>query len=211
MFRIRPASTALLVVLGGLSTHARAQQITVQQPVVQQFSATTVVSVPDRGSLLLGGVSRAGDASNRAGLAPFGSSFGVFRDHASLSVGVTVHDLAAMDEDLLSQPTASPRPSTLRPGTRAGDAWHALQNRSRAKSDVPEAAFPAGSPARPSAGAAPVTNAGPPQTDDRGELAAFYLAKARAAESRGKTSVAQLCYRMAERYGAPVAPSVADR
>ncbi len=211
MLRMPAASMALLL-LGGLCPLARAQQITVQQPVVQQFSATTVVSVPDRGGLHLGGVSRADASSNRAGLAPFGSSFGVFRDDASLSVGVTIHDHAAMDEYLLSQPTTSSRLSTLRPGTRAGDAWHALQNRSRTKPGLSEeTAFPIRTPARPASGDAPVTNAGPPQTDDRGELAAFYLAKARAAESRGKTSVAQLCSRMAERYGAAVAPSVADR
>jgi hypothetical protein len=89
------------------STTVSAQSITVQQPVVQTFSVDTVVTVPDRGSALLGSMSGAGDFRSRSGFSPFGSSVGGYRNHSSANATVYIHDFAAMDEALLAQPVAT--------------------------------------------------------------------------------------------------------
>jgi hypothetical protein len=83
-------------------TTASAQSITVQQPVVQTFSVDTVVTVPDRGSTLLGSMSSAGDSRSQYGFNPFGSSIGGYRNHSSAHATVYIHDFAAMDEALLN-------------------------------------------------------------------------------------------------------------
>jgi hypothetical protein len=81
-----------------------AQRITIQQPVIENFSVATTVSVPDRGSALLGSVSSA--ASGRTVAGPFrsGSSFGLSRQFSSASVHVYIHDFEAMDAALLAVP-----------------------------------------------------------------------------------------------------------
>ncbi|REJ85793.1 MAG: hypothetical protein DWQ34_28380 [Planctomycetota bacterium] len=181
-----------------MATPALAQRITVQQPVVETFSVDTVVSVPDRGRMFFGGVGQSATSTSNYGLAPGGSSVGGFSSHSGMDVGVYIHDLDAMDEYLLSRPTRfNTRPTE--PSTPASRAWSSLQSSAtaasssrneRSRTAVPSSSFRA---------------AGPPQTDDNGELAAFYIGKARVAESQGKDAVARLCYRMAARYGSQAA------
>lgn len=81
------------------------QQIAVQQPVIQNFSVGTTVSVPDRGSAHLGSVGSA--FSGRTTTGPFrsGSSYGLERQSSSASVQVSIHDFEAMDAELLAAPT----------------------------------------------------------------------------------------------------------
>lgn len=92
----------ILLFVIGVSQTAFAQQITVQQPVIQNFSVRTSVSVPDRGAASLGGVSSA--ASSRSASGPFrsGSSVGLSRESSSASAHVFIHDLRAMDEAILA-------------------------------------------------------------------------------------------------------------
>jgi hypothetical protein len=61
-------------------------QLTVQQPVIQSIGGNFAVSVPDRGGILLGSISRAGESRKSYGL-PFtrGSSVGRFSQRSSLS------------------------------------------------------------------------------------------------------------------------------
>ena len=107
---------------------ARAQNITVQQPEVSVFSVDTVVSVPDRGSAFLGGVGSARSARNSSGIFRNGSSLGGDRSHAGMSVGVYIHDFAAMDEALLnSAPRRNARPAT-KTELRAQSAFRHLQS-----------------------------------------------------------------------------------
>ena len=49
------------VLFFGATSSVFAQRVTVQQPVIQVFSVDTVVSVPDRGTAFLGGVSTASE------------------------------------------------------------------------------------------------------------------------------------------------------
>ena len=87
-----------------------AQQISVQQPVVATTSVNTTVTVPDRGSAVLGGVSSA--QSGRVAYGPLrsGSSSGLSRQATSISANVFIHDLQAMDEALLN---SAPQNSSL--------------------------------------------------------------------------------------------------
>ncbi len=112
---------------------APAQSITVQQPVVEHFSVGTTVSVPDRGSALLGSISRAGDFSRTFGpLRLGGRSRSLFRDHSGVTAHVWIHDLAEMDRLLLNQSTAGGRsPAEPVLSGYAGHAWSSLLARSR--------------------------------------------------------------------------------
>jgi hypothetical protein len=104
---MRPSSfLSLIVVIAGQQA-ARAQQIAVQQPVIENFAVGTTVSVPDRGSMFLGGVGSAASGRSTYGPLRTNSSFGWSRSASSVSVHVQIHDLAAMDEAVLA--AAGPR------------------------------------------------------------------------------------------------------
>lgn len=102
-------------------------QQTVQQPVVEQFSADTVVSVPDRGRLFLGGVGSAGATRKEYGPIPWGTASGRYTSSSSLDVGVFIHDFEAMDEFLLSQPARRSTGMRMR-SPRATAAWRHLHS-----------------------------------------------------------------------------------
>jgi len=93
---------------------ADAQQIAVQQPVVENFSVGTTVSVPDRGSVLLGGVGSAASGRITTGPLRSGSALGRTAQASSARVQVFIHDFEAMDAELLNQP-AGTRSSRLDP------------------------------------------------------------------------------------------------
>jgi hypothetical protein len=116
------AFTACL--LFGVRT-ASAQQI-IQQPVVEQFSADTVVSVPDRGSLYLGGVGSASASRREYGPIPWGTASGRFTSSSDLDVSVYIHDFESMDAALLSEPTRDRDRPTFR-SPRAASAWRDLK------------------------------------------------------------------------------------
>lgn len=188
--------TALLI---GAPGAADAQDVTVQQPVFQVFSVDTVVSVPDRGSAYLGGVSSAAEGRGTYGLFPLGSGTGLRRMDTGVSAGVYIHDFEAMDEFLLSRPSGA-RDAWVNPNTRAAAAYNALHNQRSLSSTHDDGAAGISRSATAAAQAS-----GPPQTDDPAVLAGFYLDHARDAEARGKGGVAMLCYRMAARHGSSFA------
>ncbi|MFH1303992.1 MAG: hypothetical protein ABIK07_23295 [Planctomycetota bacterium] len=90
---------------------SHAQAIRIQQPVVQQFSTGTTVSVPDRGSALLGGFHSGAVQSRQVGPFRQGSSYGQAFQSANSSVSVYIHDFEAMDRMLLNSAPASIRNS----------------------------------------------------------------------------------------------------
>ena len=81
---------------------ADAQSIVIQQPVVEQFGVSTVVSVPDRGSALLGSVSSSATFGRRSGPFTPGSNVSRRQRHSGASVHVWIHDFEAMDAALLA-------------------------------------------------------------------------------------------------------------
>ncbi len=107
--------TVLVIVFTSFAAvrDAAAQRIAVQQPVVENFSLATTVSVPDRGSAFLGGVGAARSGRFQSGPFPSGSAIGLERQGSSASVHVYIHDFEAMDAALLS--SAPGRPSKLDP------------------------------------------------------------------------------------------------
>lgn len=109
--------TLVIAVLSHVAA-VQAQQATVQQPVVSTNSVRTSVSVPDRGSALLGGVSSAQSGRSNYGPLRSGTSTGLSRSASSLSTSVYIHDLRAMDEALLNSVPDSPVPSAIRGGSR---------------------------------------------------------------------------------------------
>jgi len=90
------------VLFFAIAVPAAAQQVTVQQPVIRTFGVGTTVSVPDRGSALLGGVSSSAAGRSTFGPLRSGSAMGLETQGSSVSVGVYIHDLRAMDEALLA-------------------------------------------------------------------------------------------------------------
>lgn len=105
---------------------ACAQAVVVQQPVVEQFGVSTVVSVPDRGSALLGSVSGSQSFGRRNGLSDFGSNLSRSTQHRGATAHVFIHDFAAMDAALLGRAPAA-RTDGVRGDRRAleGMAAHA--------------------------------------------------------------------------------------
>ncbi|WP_437223972.1 hypothetical protein SH661x_003432 [Planctomicrobium sp. SH661] len=88
-------------VLGAQSAWAQSGAVTVQQPVVSGFGVQTAVSVPDRGGVLLGGVSSAGEFASRSGFFPTATRFGAGASASSMEARVWIHDAAEMDHALL--------------------------------------------------------------------------------------------------------------
>jgi len=81
---------------------APAQAQVVQLPTFQQFSVSTSVMVPDRGSAVIGGVDSAREGVNEFGFGPFRNR-GIGREFSSSRVGVTasILDMREIDEMIL--------------------------------------------------------------------------------------------------------------
>lgn len=160
-----------------------AQQFTVQQPSFQTFSVATTVSVPDRGSALLGGVGRA--ASGRINSGPLRTNTNTGRDvqGGSVTASVRIHDFAEMDRQVLSQAARSDRTARL-PG-QAEHAYNTLVGR-HSQLQAAESVRLGSDGSDESATA---------QSADR------YLRKGMTAKSEGKPEVARVWFRLAEKHG----------
>jgi hypothetical protein len=82
---------------------SQAQQLTIQQPVIRQFSAATAVVVPDRGSAFVAGIGRSAYTTKSFGPLYRGSSVGQEVSHGSIQTSVYIHDFEEMDRLLLEQ------------------------------------------------------------------------------------------------------------
>ncbi len=91
----------LIVFLLLVGRTSLAQQV-IQQPVVATTAVNTTVSVPDRGSAHLGGVSSAESGRAQYGPLRSGTNTGISRQATSMTTHVYIHDLQAMDEALLN-------------------------------------------------------------------------------------------------------------
>ena len=89
---------AILLLVGRTSF---AQQV-IQQPVVATTAVSTTVSVPDRGSALVGGVSSVQSGRAQYGPLRSGTNTGISRQATSITTHVYIHDLQAMEEALLN-------------------------------------------------------------------------------------------------------------
>ncbi len=111
-------STAIAValLLQGIAAAQRPVGIPVQLPTVTVFNVNTVVSVPDGGTLSLGGVTRQSARSSTSGFPglagplsrPFSNrSFGVSNSASQASIKVRILSSREMSEDVLAAARAS--------------------------------------------------------------------------------------------------------
>ncbi len=100
----------------GTSTNLSAGNITVQQPVVESIIVQTTVSVPDGGTVLLGGVKRLREGRNEAGVPILGQipyisrlfkNTGVGRETESLMLMVTPRIIIQEEEEELLESSAA--------------------------------------------------------------------------------------------------------
>ena len=206
-----PCPLSLILVLSGLGagTASGQQSTTVQLPTYSFFSTNTTVTVPDRGSVYLGGVKRAASGMNEFGspLSPFRNrSFGTERSASGAWVSVYVHDFEAMDEYLLSQPASSPRFDAASSSRRPQPAIAGWQPRgagaSAAANDVwkrrlDEASAGSGGPAAMSVADLRAERLHVEQT--RRQEAVKWYERGQGAEASGKPNVARVYYQMAAR------------
>lgn len=104
MQRLLVLGCAVFLLFWGQSVSAQQPATAVQLPTYRFFTVSTTVSVPDRGGAYLGGVNRSSSGSNAFGapLFPLRNRGGGRNVGASgLSVHATIHDLQAMDEEIL--------------------------------------------------------------------------------------------------------------
>ena len=104
------------------------QELALQQPVFGVTGVATTVSVPDRGRVGLGAVSRGGAAQSSSGFGWRQRGRSSFAEQSSLSVSVTIHDFDELDRAALAaRPTPSRSRRELSP--RAESAWQTLHSR----------------------------------------------------------------------------------
>ena len=181
---------------------------TVQLPTFSSFSVGTTVSVPDRGSVTMGGVNRSAIGRSEFGvpLLPFrpfkNTAIGKDVSASGMRVSATIHDFEAMDEYLLNQPTSfrSRQLSALQ-NHRGGLAasGHTLQPRDPARGSSWRVAAPQGTAERPQMSLVDARARRVRQQTARSSEAGDFFERGRRAEATGKTSVAKIYYQMAAR------------
>jgi len=187
----------LLLVAVTLAGTASAQNLSVQQPSVSNFSVGTTVVVPDQGGAFLGGVRRG--AMGRSSYGPFrsGSALGLESSGGGISTHVQIHDMAEMDRQILASAPARDE-SRARLSPRAEHAWQSLRSR---QGGTAYAGSNTGAIGSAPENFKPLMSA---QTVEQGQA---YLAKGRAAVARGKVELAKVYFRMADKLGVREAKS----
>lgn len=188
-------------------------QFLLQQPIVQQFGVQTSVIVPNGGFLFLGGVSRAAHSRYSPGIfgpgvvgpgffGPVGpcgcrgSSYGFDYQATSLSVGVSIVDLAEIDRQVLAEADELIR-SEPEFGGRPGGALR----------------FFAGPPIRPAVPPARIVAPPGPREPSAAEVQKklnnpeHSIKLGQEAEAAGQFGVAKLHYQQAQRLGSLEAPT----
>ncbi len=205
--RFRWACLSLaLVGIGAGSASAQQPGTAVQLPTFSFFGVNTTVSVPDRGSVYMGGVNRAASARNEFGtpLLPFrpfkNTAIGSERSASSIRVSVFIHDFEAMEAELLSRPSPGREQATWQlsrpmaaalgqtlppPGPPRGESW--------------QTSSPANSTSRPQMSVADAQSQRLSQRAVRSDEAVRFFERGRDAEEAGKPNVAKIYYQMAAR------------
>jgi hypothetical protein len=164
---------------------------TVQLPSFSVFSVNTTVSVPDRGGMYLGGVSRARDESTTRGFGPLANrGIGSDRAASGVTVHATIHDLDELDKAVLADAAAKRGP--IDPDLAKAE----LIRRGVGKGAI---APPGASSSQLADSVAAIRAKNAVAAEARGNEAAELFAKAEASEAEGKTSVAKIYYLMVTR------------
>ena len=187
-----------------LASEAVAQQnAAVQLPTFSFFSTNTTVSVPDRGSALLGGIGRSSEGRNEFGVPGLGqlgrpfknSAIGSQKGAMSTRVTVQIHDFEEMDEAILGQP-ASAFAVAARQAREAG-AVASLPPRPAGAGSSWAVSKPAGGTAALSVAEVKAQRAA--EQASKLSEANDYFQRGQKAEAEGKKGVAKIYYQMAAR------------
>jgi hypothetical protein len=192
------------LIVWGLAESVSAQQ-NLQLPTFSFVTVSTTVSVPDRGSALLGGIKRSQTGRNDAGTPMLGklpfagrpfknSAIGANRMGMNVHVNATIIDLSEMDEYILG---SAPTPATPI-GAPAGALGHVLLPRTPADAGR-SWQLAATAEAEPPLSVADVQAKRSAQQASRADEAASYFERGRQAEADGKLNVAKIYYQMAAR------------
>jgi len=181
----------VLMAMGASAATARGQGISVLLPTYRTFQSGGGVLVPDRGSALLGGVSRARSSRSELGLPfrPFGNrAVGSELSAARAGVSVYIHDFAAMEEEL-ERAAASARSkdvakTPLRTPARVAD-FAAASDQAQQPVESPLASLEE------------IRRQRRLDAEARDAEARDFLARGIAAESSGKLQVARIYYQIA--------------
>lgn len=159
---------------------------TVQLPSFSSFGASTTVSAPDRGRASLGGVGRSSSGSTAFGpsLGPSSRSFGRQTSATNVDVQTRIHDLNAMDQQVLEQ-AAKNRNSA---GRKSSPQSMGAYSSSTSSADQP-----------PPGSVAEARRQHAAEVESQQRQAADYARQAKKAAARGKPQVAKVLYQMAER------------
>ena len=177
----------------------------VQLPTFSMYTTGTTVAVPDRGSVYLGGIKRAATGRNEFGvpLLPFrpfrNNAFGQERSASGMYISATIHDFAAMDEYLLSQPVSTRwlGQSGAVPRAIAGGASPPSASGHPAISTTWRLAASPSAP--PTMSLAEARHQRARRQETRSEEAASFFTRGQKAEAEGKVNVAKIYYQMAAR------------
>ena len=200
------AAVALCLCAG--ESFAQRPATVVQLPTYSFFSVGTTVSVPDRGSVYMGGVNRSAMGRNEFGvpMLPFrpfkNAAIGREVSASGMRVTATIHDFEAMDEYLLNQPTTfGSRQLSASQNRRNGLAAlaHTLQPRDPGRGSSWQVASPRSSAESPRMSLADAQARRERQQTARSSEAADFFERGLRAEATGKTSVAKIYYQMAAR------------
>lgn len=200
---MRKLSTVVFVALLSVPfCGALGQQITVQEPSLEQFGVGTSVSVPDSGKGLAGSVRRRGSSRSRFGRLPAGS-MGFVEQGGSFGVEVRVHDLEEKDLEtraLAEKARKSQGQAALSPD--AERAYAALKSRSTASGRSEES--------RSTASRSPQV-ASAKDKPREGPSVKKLLDRAHTAEAAGKRQLALSYLRVARDLGSADAKKELDR
>ena len=192
----------VLALICPMNIECSAQAQVVQLPSVTNFGTSGAVSVPDQGSVFLGGNRSSRTGSSTAGAGPLASrSIGNAASAGSLSVSATVIDLQAMDEALLNRAadSASTLPPNYAPRATGTPIMNTLtphlygQRAGRAATRAPDPnawQIALGAPGTEAIG---VANAA---VSDESEIH-YYMHRAQEAISTGRNAAARVYYRLA--------------
>jgi len=195
----------LSLALVALTARSAAAQ-SVQLPTLSSFRAGTAVSVPDRGSVYIGGINRAADGRKEFGtpLLPLRNrSIGSERSASSMWTSVYIHDFEAMDEALLSQARGSAygvsQDRSSGPATRTVVGSREVPGSSRTAGTTWQArsTVPTSGPMSKSVAELRAERAGELQA--RTDEAERLFERGKTAEAAGKLTVARIYYQQASR------------
>lgn len=194
-----------------LARTAYGQNVTVQQPAFSVFQVNTTVSVPDSGGAFVGGSGRVASGTTTQGLAPAGSVVGREARGSSLQARVAIHDLAALDEQILAAAPELEGSGSRRQSARLSPlqelAWRRMQQEAPSTSQSPREPIPAPwplagdrSPTRRSTGPA-LADAQTPADPKRLAEASRMYREGLAAQSAGRQKLALAYLRTAAQQG----------